>query len=403
MMADPAYMAKLSGEEGACFTDFLRITRDVVFSGGERLPEAYVEADDPAVMIFTSGSTARPKAVLLSAYNIFNNSRNVLGRLMQTERDRACLALPLFHIFGFMGVLVSSMMVNAPVSIPAGFKADAILKTISDERCTLMFSVPTLILSLAENQNLSLYDTSSLRSISLAGAAIQPAQLRLLMEKFPGSHFSIGYGLSEIAPAAATEWNDTDEHVLETVGRPCDDVLFKIQNPGTKRACAVGEAGEILIKSPNQMVCYYKLDIDKQPIDGEGWLHTGDLGFIAEDGYVHLSGRLKELIIRGGENIAPNEVASAISTHPAIEDVKVFGVPSAHWGEEVCAAVILRPGVALSDGELGEYLKTRLSRFKIPAYYCRFAAFPLLSNGKVDVLTLKKWAEEMIGKTEGLN
>ena len=138
------------------------------------------------------------------------------------------------------------------------------------------------------------------------------------------------------------------------------------------------------------LVCYYKLDVDKQPIDEDGWLHTGDLGWKAEDGYIHLDGRIKELIIRGGENIAPNEVINAVITHPAVADVKVVGVPSEFWGEEVAAGIILKPGVSVTDEELKTYLEPRLSKFRIPAYYVRYDVFPMLANGKVDMVSLKK-------------
>jgi len=393
MMQDPHYLELLKKDSDSSFTHFFDMGSRIDFSSMEQngiaVPEEYIEPDDPAVMIFTSGSTSLPKIVLLSAVNLFFCAQTVKTTLKQTADDTVCFILPLFHVFG-LGVMVSSLFTDSVLYISDSYKGETIMKIVSEYRCTRLYSVPTLMIAIASNENLNQYDASSVKACYLAGAAISPSQLKIVSDRFTRTHFAIVYGMSELVFATCTRDNDTEEHIYHTIGIPADGVELKIQDVNTKQDCAFGQTGEILLKSPCQLVCYYKLDIDKQPIDENGWLHTGDLGWKAEDGYIHLNGRIKELIIRGGENIAPNEVINAIATNPAVADVKVVGVPSEFWGEEVAAGIILKPGASITDEELKTYLAPRLSKFKIPEYFVRYTSFPMLSNGKVDMTSLKQ-------------
>ncbi len=354
--------------------------------------------DDLAVMIFTSGSTGKPKGVLLSAFNILNASNTHMNSIHQDENDRVCLILPLFHIFGLLSGLFTSVLADSTITIPTSLKMDNILQVLEDEKCTIMHAVPSMMLALVANKNFQTERVSSLRSSILAGAAITEAQLLMLQEKLPSNHFSISYGLSEMAPITVTDYNDTTEHITQTVGKIVNGIKVKIQNPESKEECPAGVSGEILVQGYNLMTCYYKLEIENQSIDDDAWLHTGDLGYMDEDGYLHLSGRLKELIIRGGENIIPNEVASAISEFESIADAKVVGVPDDFYGEQVAAAIIIKEGYQFEEAALREFLKSRLAKFKIPAYIQVYTAFPMLSNGKVDMVNLKKEMSELFGK-----
>lgn len=350
-----------------------------------------IEADDPCVMIFSSGTTSLPKAVLLSSYHIFNNCVNHCKTTKLSPNDKQCLIMPLFHIFGF-SCMLSGLMMNAVAYIPKDTSSKTVLALLQQSQCTVMHSVPTLMLALAGNKDFDQYDISHLHSTILAGAVLSENNLKILRTKFPNNHFGVVYGLSEIAPVSAIVYEYKEEDELGSVGKPVDDVDVLIQNPQNQEICTSGESGEVLVKSPNQMVCYYKLPIEKQPYDEEGWLHTGDLGYFSENGYLHLIGRSKDLIIRGGENIAPNEIANVMSGIHGIKDVLVIGVPSEFWGEEVGACIVMEEGATFNEETVKEYLSKQLAKFKVPSHYFLFDSFPSLANGKIDVKEVKKTA-----------
>lgn len=356
-----------------------------------------VEADAPCTMLFTSGSTGKPKGVLLSAYNILNASAVSMEILHIGAKDKICLILPLYHIFGLTAGLFSIFIGGGSVIIPEDIRTNTLLDTIEQEKCTIFHSVPTMFLALVNNKAFDVSKVASLRASILAGAATTTAQLKLLSEKFPNNHFNNAYGLSEMAPVSMCDYDDTPEHITTTIGKPVKNIEMKIQNRETKEDCPTGVEGEILVQGYNLMTCYYKADIDDQSIDDDGWLHTGDLGFLDGDGYIHISGRAKELIIRGGENITPNEVAAAISEQEGIADVKVLGAPHPFFGEEVVACIVLKDGFAYDESALRTNVEKILAKFKQPSYYVVYDKFPLLPNGKVDAINLKK---DMLTKLE---
>ena len=243
---------------------------------------------------------------------------------------------------------------------------------------------------------------SSLRSTILAGASASAPQIEMLREKFPNNHFGISYGLSEMAPVTITEYEDTVEHITTTVGKPVENIEIFIRNIVTDGKCDIGSEGEILVRGHNLMCYYYKMDLDQQSIDEDGWLHTGDLGYIDNNGYVHFVGRIKELIIRGGENIYPNEIASVISNEDEIADVKVMGAPDDFWGETVEAAIILKQGTTFDSESFKEKLRTKLAKHKIPDHFFIYEQFPLLANGKIDAVNLKKEIAEKVRLVKGV-
>lgn len=354
-----------------------------------------VEADDACVMIFTSGSTGNPKGVLLSAYNIMLTAEAAADITKLTKDDKACLFLPLFHIFGLVAGLFDNAIVDVPIYLPTTPKPDEILSLISNEKCTIFHSVPTMILAMISKKDFSSDMLSSLRCTALGGAPSTKSQIMLMQEKCPNNHFMVVYGLSEMAMVSVTKYGDTVEHVSETVGKPVENVEVLIRNVENGEKCPQGVAGEILVQGYNMMCYYYKADIDFQSIDEDGWLHTGDLGWLDNDGYLRIVGRAKELIIRGGENIMPNEVAAAISSVNEISDVKVIGVPDDFFGEAVAACLILKSGCTFDEKKMRDVLKDKLSVYKIPSYFVVYDSFPTLNNGKIDVQTLKK---DLIGK-----
>ena len=348
-----------------------------------------VRDDDPAVMIFTSGTTGKLKGVLLSAYNILNaaqiNSRD------QTLRaaDKACVMLPFFHIFGLVAGVFANALAGSTIYLPENHRSNSILDLIARERCTIFHSVPTIFLALINNKNFSTGKVSSLRCSIVSGAHMTAAQLENLQRLMPNNHFLSSYGLSEMAPVSITAYDDSRENILNTVGKPVKNIQIKIDKPDSNGV------GEILIQGFNLMTGYYKLAPDEQTIDADGWLHTGDLGALDANGYLRLTGRIKEIIIRGGENIYPAEVETAVSEDENISDVKVLGVPDDFWGEVVCACVKIK-SAAFDENEMRATLASRLAGYKIPAHFFVFNEFPLLGVGKIDSVTLKRIVAEKL-------
>lgn len=397
------------GEIKACespLTEFISIRddrQDIRERRGEydAIKDKYtqpVNEDDVCVMIFTSGSTGKPKGVLLSAYNILNAANTNYKDQTLNENDRTCLILPLFHIFGLVAGLFANAMAGSVIYFPKNLRTDTLLSLIEKERCTIFHSVPTMLIALMNNKSFAPEKFSSLRCTIISGAAATEAQIRMFKEKLPNDHFLASYGLSEMAPVSITKYDDTEEHVLNTVGRPVDNISIRILNMSTGKECATGESGEILVQGFNLMTGYYKVALDSQSIDEEGWLHTGDLGYMDEEGYLHLSGRLKELIIRGGENIMPGEVESAISELAIVDNVKVIGIPSEFFGEEVGACIKLKEGAAFDEEAVRMELAARLAKFKIPSHFLIYDEFPMLGSGKIDAVNLKK---DALGKLFG--
>ena len=349
-----------------------------------------IDADDPCTVVFTSGSTGKPKGVILSSYNILNAAAASRENQTLNNNDRNCLILPMFHIFGLVAGLFANFLADSLICLPKDIRTDTLLDMIEKERCTIFHSVPTMMIALLNNKNFTSERCATLRCTILSGAAATEAQIAMFRKKLPNEHFISSYGLSEMAPVSVSDYVDTDEHLMKTVGRPVPNIDIRIQDYQTGKECQTGEKGEILVQGYNLMLGYYKLSPDDQSIDENGWLHTGDLGYLAEDGYLVLSGRLKELIIRGGENIMPGEVESAITTLDGINMVKVIGVPSEFFGEEVAGCVKMQEGAVFDEEKVRRELSGKLAKFKVPAYFVVFDSFPLLGSGKIDVVTLKR-------------
>lgn len=357
-----------------------------------------VYADDPAVMIFTSGTTGKLKGVLLSSYNILNAANVNRRDQTLTPADKNCMILPFFHIFGLVAGIFANALAGSTIYLPKDIRTNTILDLVSRERCTIFHSVPTMLLALTNNKNFSSDKVSSLRCTIISGAAATVAQLEKFHRVMPNNHFLSSYGLSEMAPVSITDYNDNAENILHTVGKPVENVEIKIVDRETGSDCPVGEVGEILVRGFNLMTAYYKLDADEQPIDADGWLHTGDLGSLDANGYLHLTGRIKEMIIRGGENVYPAEIERALTEFDFVTDAKVVGVPDDFFGEVVCACIKLKAGVQFDENFLRESLALHLAKYKIPAYFMVCESFPLLGSGKVNGAALKQLATEKFSR-----
>lgn len=356
------------------------------------------QSDDPAVMLFTSGSTGAPKCALLSAYSVLVSSAESMKSQLLEENDRTCLILPMFHVFGIVAGLFANILAGSVIYLPEDMHTSTLIKTIEHYECTVFHAVPTMMLMLLSSNEFRPERLSSIRCTILSGAAATKEQIEMFQKALPNDHFLSAYGLSESAPVSTLPYGDTLENCITTVGKPMDHIKVRIVDIETGHDCAPGQKGEIIVKGVNLMTGYYRVRIEEQSIDGEGWLHTGDLGCLREDGYLCFLGRLKELIIRGGENIMPQDVASAVSTLEQVKDVRVVAVPSDFYGEEVCACIILRSGTEFDSDSAKKELKEKIAGFKIPSYFLIYEGFPVLATGKVDMVALKRDAAERVGK-----
>ena len=387
--------ALLGGTSGITYMYDIGMEQDFT----KRLPEydaikdKYSElyhSDDPSVVIFTSGSTGKPKAVLSSSFNLLNSVKAISAECNFTKNDRCCAFLPLFHVFGFCSCIGIGLLYGCVAYIPAGNKPAMLIDLIREKQCTVFNTVPTMFLAMIGQPSFTPDSLSSLRVSVLGGSATSESQMTMFRSLLPNNHFCNIYGMSENAVISMTRYEDTFEHMTQTVGRRVEGIEIEIRNPATGEKLPDGQPGEIFIRSKEMIVCYYRLPIEKQPLDDEGWLATGDLGVILPDGYLKLVGRAKDLIIRGGENISPGEIADEVVKLPGVADVKVLGVPHEVLGEEVAAAILLKEGETFDEAAAKATLAGKLAKYKVPAYFVVMDKFPLLGSGKIDAITLKK-------------
>ena len=362
----------------------------------EEISTENYDLDAPCVMFFTSGSTGIPKAALHSFYSM----RRGVERLIKVNRlnsnDKLCHTQPFFHIGGMMLDLMSTLMTGASLyfvqSEPDSNiirRMECILNTVEKYGCTVMNAVPTTLLSIC---GLTCFSKEKIRTLrcSITGAMpITRPQMKLLRENYSHMELIVIYGMTELLPATLVSSDDTWEHLVSTVGRPVDGVELKIIT-ADDRLCSPGETGEICIRAEQAMACYYKADMTRQPLDDNGFIRSGDFGFLDEEGYLHIEGRIKDIIIRGGENIVPGEIEEAIAGFDEIRYVYVCGVPDDVMGEKVAAAVVMKDGCRLDAGVLKKRLHRKLAKHKIPSYVMEVNSFPLLPSGKTDKVELKK-------------
>jgi len=364
--------------------------RSKEYEGIKHLYKDKVLADSPAIMLFSSGSTGKPKAVLLSTYNFIFNSTNQINLWGFKDDDSMCLAIPMFHVFAFKVGFVYPIIKNIRICIPKDMHSASILSTIEEEKCSYIPLVPTMLLSISLSKAFDVNKIQSLRAIILAGDIISENQMKHVMDIFPNVNFINLYGLSEMVPLSATVYGDAKEHILNTVGRPSKDVEVKIIDIESKKTLSNNEKGEVIARSAYSYLCYYKCDVETQSIDSQGYIHTGDLGFLDDEGYLHLAGRIKEIIIRGGENILPSEVSDSILLHDNIKEAFVTGIPDNFYGEVVGACISLKNPNVWNEKEMNEFLATKIASYKIPKKYYIYEKLPKLSNGKFDRETMKK-------------
>jgi fatty-acyl-CoA synthase len=353
--------------------------------------ERMISLDDVINMQYTSGTTGLPKGVMLTSRNIVNNAYWIAERLAITPGDRLCLPVPLFHCFGcVMGVL--GAYTHAASVIPLErFNPLRVVEYVERERCTVLYGVPTMFIAELEQLENRSFDLSSLRTGIMAGSPCPEPLMRRVIEKMNLTEMTISYGQTEASPGITlTPRYDSISLRTQTVGVALPEVEIKIVDPATGERCFPGQPGELCCRGYNVMKGYYndpKATADA--IDSEGWLHTGDLGTIDPEGYVRITGRIKDLIIRAGENIAPREIEDLLRRHNKIADAYVYGVPDERYGEVVAAAVRLKRNQTATRKEILEFCKDRIARFKIPRYIRFVDSFPMTASGKVQKFRLR--------------
>jgi fatty-acyl-CoA synthase len=362
--------------------------------------EASLQFDDPINIQYTSGTTGFPKGATLSHHNIVNNGFFVGEGLNLTDRDRVCKPVPFYHSFGMVHGNLACTTHGAAMVIP-GEALDplAVMKTIEEERCTAIYGTPTHFISELNHADFASHDFSSLRTGIMAGAPCPVEVMKNVLTKMHVPEITICYGMTETSPVSTqTIIGDPLEKQVGTVGRVHPHVEIKVVDPETGRIVPRGTAGELCTRGYSVMVGYWNNpNATSQAIDAAHWMHTGDLAVMDEDGYCNIVGRIKDMIIRRGENVYPREVEEFLYTHPAVADVSVIGVPSEKYGEEVMAWVKLRDGAECTEENLTEFCRGKIATYKIPRYWRFTDSFPMTVTGKIRKVEMREISVEALG------
>ncbi|WP_433858857.1 AMP-binding protein [Streptomyces kronopolitis] len=356
--------------------------------------EATLTADDPVNIQYTSGTTGFPKGATLSHHNILNNGYAVAETLGYTEHDRVCLPVPFYHCFGMVMGNLGATSHGACIVIPApAFDAAATLKAVQDERCTSLYGVPTMFIAELNHPDFACYDLTSLRTGIMAGSPCPEEVMKRVVAEMHMSEVSICYGMTETSPVSTQTRRDDDlVHRTATVGRVLPHIEVKVADPASGVTVPRGTPGELCTRGYSVMLGYWaEPEHTAEVIDAARWMHTGDLAVMNDDGYLRIVGRIKDMIIRGGENVYPREIEEFLHSHPKIADVQVVGVPDEKYGEEIAACVILRdPGDPLTLEELAAFCRSRLAHYKVPRHLDLVEAFPMTVSGKVRKIELRE-------------
>jgi fatty-acyl-CoA synthase len=364
-----------------------------------RAREAALDPDDPINIQFTSGTTGFPKAVVLTHHNILNNGFFVGEAMGLTDRDRVCVPVPFYHCFGMVVSNLACLTHGSTIVIPAPhFEAGATLAAIQQERCTAVHGVPTMFIEELERPDFRSFDLTSLRTGIMAGAPCPPQLLRRVMEEMGCREILVGYGQTEASPVThLTRPGDHPQRRIETVGINLPHQEVKVVDPRSGATVPAGEQGEVCFRGYHVMRGYYGQEqATREAIDEAGWLHSGDLGVMDGDGYLRITGRLRDMIIRGGENIYPAEIEAFYYEHPKVAQIAVFGVPDEVMGEEVAAWVRLHEGTTTRPQELREWARERIAYYKVPRYIWIVDEFPTTVTGKIQKFRMREIAERQL-------
>jgi fatty-acyl-CoA synthase len=365
-----------------------------------RARRASLSPDDPINIQYTSGTTGHPKGATLSHHNILNNAYFVGERCGYTAADRICIPVPLFHTFGMVLGNLGAITHGACMIYPAdSFDPRATLRAVEQERCTSLYGVPAMFIAELAEIDVGNYDLTSLRTGIMAGSPCPVEVMKQVVHRMGMTELTICYGMTETAPVSTqTRTDDSLHHRVSTVGRVHPHVEIKIVDPETGVTVPRGQSGELCTRGYSVMLGYWRQpDKTDEAIDAARWMHTGDLATMDGDGYVNITGRLKDMVIRGGENISPREIEEFLHTHPDVRDVQVIGVPDELLGEELMAWVRLRPGAReLKADDVRTFAAGRLAGYKIPRHVHVVEDFPMTASGKVRKVEMRQKAIELL-------
>jgi fatty-acyl-CoA synthase len=363
---------------------------------------ARLSFDDPINIQYTSGTTGFPKGATLSHHNILNNGYFVGEGMSYTEHDRICVPVPFYHCFGMVMGNLASTSHGACVVIPApGFDPAATLQAVQSERCTSLYGVPTMFIAELGLQNFADFDLSSLRTGCMAGSPCPVEVMKRVITEMNMAEVTIAYGMTETSPVSTqTHRDDSLDRRTSTVGRVHPHVEVMVVDPETDLPVPRGEPGELCTRAYSVMIGYWDEPEKTAEVLRRGWMHTGDLATIDAEGYVNIVGRIKDMVIRGGENVYPREIEEFLYTHPDVVDAQVIGVPDARYGEELMAWVRLRAGASLDAESVREFCAGKLAHYKIPRYVHVVDEFPMTVTGKVRKVEMRERAVEILGLHE---
>ncbi len=346
---------------------------------------------------YTSGTTGFPKGVMLSHYNIVNNGLCIGDRMKFTEDDKLCIPVPFFHCFGLVLAIMACVTHGTSMVPLVAYHPLRVMEAVQNEQCTALHGVPTMFIGVLEHPEFRNFTFPRLRTGIMAGSPCPIKVMQQVVDDMGMRDITIVYGLTEASPGCTqTTTDDTIERRVSTVGRVFPGVEAKVVDPETGEELPPNTPGEFCARGYNIMKGYYKMpEATAQVIDTDGWLHSGDLASVDEEGYFKITGRIKDMIIRGGENIYPKEIEEFLYTYEPIRDVQVIGVPSKQYGEEICACVILKESASVTEDEIKEHVRSHMARHKTPKYIWVMDAFPTTASGKIQKYKLREGAIDL--------
>lgn len=377
---------------------------DLKILGGDFPVEIYEEnkktlnTHDVVNMQYTSGTTGFPKGVMLTHYNILNNGKTIGDGMKFTKNDKLCITVPFFHCFGLVLAMMACITHGTTMVPVERYSPVPVMNAISVEKCTAVHGVPTMFIAMLEHAQFNNFDFSSLRTGIMAGSPCPIEVMKKVIDKMNMREIVIVFGQTEASPGCTmTTTSDSIDKRVNTVGRAFPGVECKIIDPESGEELPINTPGEFCARGYNIMKGYYKMpEATAQAIDKDGWLHTGDLCTVDEDGYYKVVGRIKDMIIRGGENIYPKEIEECLYTCDKVSDVQVIGVPSEAYGEEVMACVILKEGEEMTEEEVKEFVGARMAKHKVPRYVRFVDSFPTNAAGKIQKFKMREEAIEIL-------
>ena len=382
--------------DGMIQFDDLKVFADKVSDEEYNKVADSLDPNEVVNMQYTSGTTGFPKGVMLTHSNIINNGKTIGDGMAFTHDDKLCICVPFFHCFGMVLALMACLTHGTPFVPIDAYSPIKVMRALEGEGCTAVHGVPTMFIAMLEHPEFSSFDFSKMRTGIMAGSPCPIKVMQEVVDKMNMRDIVIVYGQTEASPGCTmTTTSDSLERRVATVGRSFPGVETKIVDPETGETLPYDTPGEFCARGYNIMKGYYNMpEATAQAIDADGWLHTGDLATMDQDGYFKITGRIKDMIIRGGENIYPKEIEEFLYTHPAVKDVQVIGVPSKVYGEEIMACIILKEGESWTEDEVKAHVRAHMAKHKVPSYVAFMDAFPMTASGKIQKFKMREWAVE---------